>query len=83
MEEDQQDTEWNDVSDGKHISVIECHADAALIGKFILQQLTTDEPTHHDTRKEGACRQHQLSCQHVAEVHQRQAEELDFLISTY
>ena len=51
MEENQQDTEWNNVSDSEHISVIECHADAALIGKFILQQLTTDKPSHHNTRE--------------------------------
>ena len=83
MEENQQDTEWNNVSDGEHISVIECQADAALIGKFILQQLTTDKPSHHNTREEGSRRQHQLSCQHVTEVHQRQSEELDSAVSTH
>ena len=40
MQEDQQNTEWHDVSDGEHIGCEERPLDCAVIRKLILDHLT-------------------------------------------
>ena len=83
MQEDQQNTEWHDVSDGEHIGCKERPLDGAVIRKLVLDHLTVHQPSHDDTRQEGTCWQHQLCCQEVTEVHQRHAKHLQVGIGPY
>ena len=76
MQEDQQNTEWHDVSDGEHISRKERPLDSAVIRKLVLDHLSVHKPSHDNARQERTCRQHQLGCQEITEVHQRHAKHL-------
>ena len=83
MEEDQDNANGYDKTDGEQPSLEEGGLQGASIGKLMLYQLTIDKPAHHNARKEGACGQHQLSCEEIAEVHQRHAKELYSTISAH
>ena len=54
-----------------------------MICKLFLDHLSVHQPSHDNARQEGACRQHQLSCEEITEVHQRHAKHLKVCIGPY
>jgi hypothetical protein len=82
MKKYQYETERNNETDGEITHTEENKANSTLIGKLVLHQSLVHKPSQHDTRQEGTCRQHQLGCEEIAELHQRHSKELQAIIST-
>ena len=80
MEEDQDDADRHDETDGKEPGAEERLTGGAPGKELFTHQPMVDAPAYHDARQEGTRGQHILSCQVVAEVHQRQAQYLDISV---
>ena len=80
MQEDQKDAERHDIPDGEQIGCEERLCNGAMISKLLAHHLTINKPSHDNTREEASGWQHDLGCEEIAEVHQRQPEQLQISI---
>ena len=75
MEEDKEDAERHYVADADKPNAEERPVDCTTIGKFVADSITRYKPPHHDAGEKGTCWQHDLSCEEVAEIHERHVKE--------
>ena len=77
MKKNEQDTYWNNIAYGELIGAEKTGGDCSLIGELVTQQALIDKPTHKQTGKECAYRQHNLSRDEIAEIHEGTSKKTD------
>ena len=73
MEEYQHDADGTDVAYGKEVYAIEVLVELTVIGELIVHHLTGNIPAHIQAGQHTTQGQHEVGCQLVAEVHERQS----------
>ena len=80
MEKNQNDADRHDETDRNQPNTNERLTGRTPNSKLVMNQLTVDKPTQHNTRQESTRWQHVLGRQIITEVHQRQAQYLDISV---
>ena len=76
MKEYQDDAEGTDVAHGKKKYLIECCIQLSAIGKLVVHHLSWNIPAHKQAGQHASQGQHEVGCQLVTEVHERQSHDL-------
>lgn len=75
MEEDEEDADRHDEAHTDQPDTEQRLVDRATIGELVTDNVARHKPPYHDAGEEGTCRQHDLSREEVAEIHERHVEE--------
>ena len=76
MEEYQDDADRTDVANGEEVHAIEAEVQLIIVGELVVYYLSGNIPAHKQAGQHASQGQHEVGCQLVTEVHERQSHDL-------